>query len=158
LFPENVGVKENRKILLCKTSGGDSKICEIKNKNAARGGLWRLMRSAEGKLGFAELVDLCGQDEIALCQTVDLVRPGRDLDFPPGKEDVWMVPLLLCKLAHAVYELEGFAKVGKLETPRDVVFFDDLPTVHLLFERGEILSLKRRQTAKAWDTGFSCQV
>jgi hypothetical protein len=39
LFPKNVRVKENRKILLCKTSGGDSEICEIKNKNAARGGL-----------------------------------------------------------------------------------------------------------------------
>jgi hypothetical protein len=49
------------------------------------------------------------------------VRPGRDLDFPPGKEDVWVVPLLLCKLAYEVYELEGFAKVGKLEGLRDVV-------------------------------------
>ena len=37
LFPENVGVKENRKILLCKTSGGSTEICEIKNKNTARG-------------------------------------------------------------------------------------------------------------------------
>jgi len=37
LFPEHVGVKENRKILLCKTSGGGMEICEIKNKNAARG-------------------------------------------------------------------------------------------------------------------------
>jgi len=38
LFPENVGVKENRKTLLCKRSGGDSKIREIKNKNTARDG------------------------------------------------------------------------------------------------------------------------
>jgi len=42
-----------------------------------------------------ELVDLCSQDEIALRQTVDLVRPGCDLDFSPGKEDVWVVPLLV---------------------------------------------------------------
>ena len=28
VFPENVGVKENRKILLCKTSGGDAEIRE----------------------------------------------------------------------------------------------------------------------------------
>ncbi len=28
---------------------------------------------------------------------------------------VWVVPLLLCRLAYEVYELEGFAKVGKLE-------------------------------------------
>src|SRR6266403_3560852 len=37
LFPEHVGVKENRKMLLCKTSGGGTEICEIKNKNAAGG-------------------------------------------------------------------------------------------------------------------------
>jgi len=51
-----------------------------------------------GKLGFGELLDLCRQDEIALCQTVDLVRPGRDSDFSPGKEDVWVMPLLLSML------------------------------------------------------------
>ncbi len=37
-------------------------------------------------LGFIELVDFGGQDEIALRQTVNFVRPGRDLDFSPGKE------------------------------------------------------------------------
>ena len=35
LFPESACVKENRKILLCKRSGGDSEIPEIKNENAA---------------------------------------------------------------------------------------------------------------------------
>jgi hypothetical protein len=39
VFPKNVGVKENRKTLLCKRSGGDSKIRKIKNKNVATGGL-----------------------------------------------------------------------------------------------------------------------
>ena len=33
---------------------------------------------AQGRLGFVELVDLGGQNEIALRQTVDLVRPSRD--------------------------------------------------------------------------------
>jgi len=69
------------------------------------------------------------------------VRPGRDLDFSPSKEDVWVVPLLLRKLTYAVYELQCFARVGKLESVCDVVFFDDLPAVHLLFERGEFLAL-----------------
>ena len=66
-------------------------------------------------LGFVELVDLCGQDEIALRQAIDFVRPGGDLDFSPGKEDVWVVPLLLRELVYAVYEREGSAKIGKLE-------------------------------------------
>jgi len=78
-----------------------------------------------------ELVDLCREDEIALRQTVDLMRPGRDFDFSPGKEDVWMVPLLLGKLTYAIHKLEGFAKVLKSERLRDVVFFDDVPPIDL---------------------------
>ena len=97
--------------------------------------------AADGKLGFVELVDLCSQDEIALRQAVDLVRPGRDLDFSPGKEDVWVVTLLLCEFAYAGYELEGFAKVGKLEGLCDVVFLDDVPPVDLLLKYGELLAL-----------------
>ena len=68
-----------------------------------------------------EFVDLGGQNEIALRQTVDLVCPGGDLDSSPGKEDVWVVPLLLRKLTNAIHKLEGFAKVGKLEGLRDGV-------------------------------------
>jgi hypothetical protein len=47
---------------------------------------------------------------------------------------------LLRELAYAVYELEGFAKVGKREGLRKVVFFDDVPAVHLLFEGGKLLT------------------
>ena len=43
-------------------------------------------------LGFVESIDLGGQDEIALRQTVDFVRPGRDLDFSPRKRDVRVDP------------------------------------------------------------------
>jgi hypothetical protein len=80
------------------------------------------------------LIDLGGQYEIALRQTVDLVRPGRDLDFSPGKRDVWVVPLPLRKLTYAIHKLEGSAKVGKLEGLRDVVFFDDVSPVDLLLK------------------------
>jgi len=103
-----------------------------------------------------ELVDFCGQNEVVLRQAVDLVRPGRDLDFSPGKEEVRVVPLLLRKLAYAVYELQGFAKVWKPEGLRKVVFFDDVPAVQLFFEGGKLLTLERRDAATAWDTGFRC--
>ena len=106
--------------------------------------------------GFVELVDFCGQNEIVLRQAVDLVRPGRDLDFSPGKEEVRVVPLLLRELAYAVYELEGFAKVGKREGLRKVVFFDDVPAVHLLFEGGKLLTLEWWDAAAALHTGFGC--
>ncbi len=92
-------------------------------------------------LGFVELVDLCGQDEIALRQAIDFVRPGGDLDFSPGKEDVWVVPLLLRELAYAVYEREGSAKIGKREGLRDVVFLNNIPSVHVLLQRTELFTL-----------------
>jgi hypothetical protein len=89
-----------------------------------------------------EFVDLGGQNEVALRQTVDLMRPGRDLDSSPGKEDVWVMPLPLSKLAYAIYKLEGFAKVGKLESLRDVVFLDGVPPIDLLLKYGQILTLE----------------
>jgi len=107
-----------------------------------------------GKLGFAELVDVCSQDEIALCQTIDFVRPDRNPDFSPSKEDVWVVSLLLRKLTYAIYKAEGSAKVGKLEGLRDVMFFDDVPAVHLLSEGGKLLTLERRYFSSARDACF----
>ena len=103
-------------------------------------------------LGFVELIDLGSQDEIALRQAVDFVRPGRDLDFSPGKRDVWVVSLLLCKLTRAIHKPEGSAKVGKLEGLRDVVFFDDVPPIDLLLKCGELLTLERGHASTAGNT------
>ena len=58
-----------------------------------------------------------------------------------------MVPLLLGKFTHAVYELEGFAKVGKLKSLRDVVLFDNAPAVHLFLQCDEFLTLEWRDTS-----------
>lgn len=98
-------------------------------------------RQMARRLGFVALVDFGGQDEIALREAVDLVRPGRDLDFSPAKEDVRMVPLLFRKLTYSVHKVEGFAKVQKLEGLRDVVFRNDIPSVHLPFKSGKLLTL-----------------
>jgi len=105
-------------------------------------------------LGFVELVDFGGQDEIALRQAVDFVRPGRDLDFSPGKEDVRVVPLFFRKISSLVDEFEGFAKIGKLEGLRDVVPLNHIPAVHLLLQRGEFITLERRHSSSAWDACF----
>ncbi len=113
----------------------------LDEKRPRRGAFRSVVWSCVRELGFVELIDLGGQDEIALRQTVDLVRPGRDLDFSPGKEDVWVVPLLLRKLAYLVDKFESFAKVGKREGFHEVVFFDDVPAVHLLLQRSEFLTL-----------------
>ena len=71
------------------------------------------------------------------------MRPGRDPDFSPSERDIWVVTLLLSKLTYAIHKAEGSAKIGKLEGFRDVVLFDDIPTVHLRFESGELLTLER---------------
>jgi len=42
LFLADVRVKVNRKTLLCKTIGGGTEICQIKNKNTARGAEGRI--------------------------------------------------------------------------------------------------------------------
>jgi hypothetical protein len=102
-------------------------------------------------VGLIELVDLGCQDEIALRQAVDFVRPARNVHFSPSKEDVRVVALRLRKLANAVHEREGLAKVGKLKGFRDVMFFDNVPTVNLLFEGGKILAFQWRNTSSAWN-------
>jgi hypothetical protein len=99
------------------------------------------MLTRSGNLELVKLVELCAQDGIGLSQAIDLVHPRCDLNFSPGKEDVWVVPLLLHKLAYAIYELERFAKVGKLECLRDVVFLNNIPSVDLPLQRGEFLTL-----------------
>jgi hypothetical protein len=81
-----------------------------------------------------ELVDLGGQDEIAFCQAVDLVGPGRNLDFSPGKEDVRVVSLHFSELAYLVDKLERFPKVGKREGLREVVFLHGVPADYLLLQ------------------------
>src|SRR5713226_10439687 len=68
-------------------STGDRR-CKGERTVAGVGSFQRVVRFRQmtWSLGFIELVDFGGQDEIALRQAVDLVRPGRDLDFSPGKE------------------------------------------------------------------------
>jgi hypothetical protein len=68
------------------------------------------------------------------------------------------MPLLLRQLTNVIYELEGFAKVRKLEVLRDVVTFDDIPTVHLCFEGGEILTLERGHPSTARNACFGRQI
>lgn len=59
------------------------------------------------------------------------------------------MPLLLRKLTNMIYEIEGSAKVGKLEGLHDVMFFDDVPPIDLLLKLGEILTLERGHASTA---------
>ena len=130
----------------------------IEPKQGQRGETYPEWTGERGVQRFVELVDFGCQDEIALRQTVDLVRPGRDLDFSPGKRDVWMMPLLLRQLTNVVYKLEGFAKIGKLEGLGDVVFVDDVPPIDLLLKCGELLTLERRHPSTARNACFGRKI
>ena len=93
--------------------------------------------------------DLRRQNKVRFGQPINRMRPGRDLDFSPGKEDVRVVPLFFRKISSLVDEFEGFAKVGKLEGLRDVVFLNNIPSVHLLLQSGEFLTFEWWYTATA---------
>jgi hypothetical protein len=82
-----------------------------------------------------ELIDLCREDEVALGQTVDLVRPDGDLGASPCEQDVGMMTLLLGDDTYAVYELKRLAKVGEPELACEVVFVNNLPLRKLSLER-----------------------
>jgi len=68
------------------------------------------------------------------------------------------MPLLLRQLTNVIYELEGSAKVGKLKGLREVVFFDDVPTVHLRFEGGELRTLERGHPSTARNACFGRKI
>ena len=87
------------------------------------------------------MVDLCGQDEITFCQTIDFVGPDRNLNFSPSQKDVRMVTLLFREIPNLIDKFESPAKIGKLQSFCDVVLLDHVPSIHLLLQRGEFLAL-----------------
>jgi len=82
-------------------------------------------------LRFAEPVDFRGQDEVALRQAVNLVRPDRDFDLSPSQVYVGVVTLFFSKSANLIHKCEGLSEVWKLEELRNVVFLNNLPPIHL---------------------------
>src|SRR5262249_232709 len=101
-----------------------------------------------------QLIDLRGQNKVALREPVDLVRPNGDFRAPPGEQNVGMMSLLLGDGAQRVDEIEGLPKIGKCETSRQVVFVDYLPMRNLFGKIGQRSTLKWRHTAAARNTSF----
>ena len=65
-------------------------------------------------LRFMNLVDLCSQDEIAFCQTIDFVPPDGDLDSSPSQKDAGMVTLLVREIPNLVDKFESPTKIVPL--------------------------------------------
>src|SRR6267143_2024856 len=71
-------------------------------------------------------VDFRSQDEIALGEPVDLMRPDRYLCFAPAKANIGMMTLIFRQFANLIDELEAFAKVLEPICFYQMMFVDDL--------------------------------
>ena len=69
------------------------------------------MHPHEAKREPLQSVDFGSQNEIALGESVDLMRPDRYLCFAPAKANIRMMTLGFRQFANLIDELEAFAKV-----------------------------------------------
>ena len=67
--------------------------------------------SASTLVILLELVYFGGEDEVALGQAVDLVRPEGELDLAPGQVNIGMMVLLPGQFAHLVCEIKRLAEI-----------------------------------------------
>ena len=74
-----------------------------------------------------ELVNFRGHDEIALGQSVNLVRPQSDFSLSPGQHNVGMMSLLFRNCPYSIYEIQGLLEVGESEIACEMVFLDHAP-------------------------------
>jgi hypothetical protein len=58
-----------------------------------------------------KLIDLRGQDEITLRQSINLVRPDRNLGLSPPEANIRMMALLFRQIPDAIHKRLRFAKV-----------------------------------------------
>ena len=82
------------------------------------------------------LVRLGGKNEVAFCQTFDLVGPDRDPDLAPAQVEFRMMLLFLSQLTHAVGEIQRFTKILEGESLFQVMFIDDVPIAPELLMQG----------------------
>src|SRR5712691_1580037 len=103
-----------------------------------------------GGLGRKEPIALRGEDEVALGQAVDLVRPDLHHHLPPGELQVGVVPLLLGHGADAVDEGQRALEVPKLVRLAQVLVAHGLPTrLELAEQFRDPLGADRRHASAA---------
>ena len=82
-----------------------------------------------------QVVDLGGQDEVALRKTVDLVCLEPDLDFSPREVDVGMMSLLFGQRTDTIDEGQRAGEVREFEFYSEMVFIGHTPPRDLRRER-----------------------
>lgn len=102
-------------------------------------------------------VSFGGENEIALRQTVNLVRPERDHDLAPREVNIGMMAFFFGESPDPVGEGEGVHKLMEPERFFEMLFVDDPPLV--AESRGEVVecwSFQWRNTAPARNTFLGC--
>lgn len=99
---------------------------------------------------YLEIINFCGEYEIAFREPVDFVRPDGDFDTTPPKAYIGMMSLCFGEFSYAVDQSQRLAKI------RHPVFFtkmmvgDDLPALKLRKELLDFSAGQRRYTAPTW--------
>src|SRR5262249_49406759 len=98
------------------------------------------------------------EDEVALGETVDLVRPDRHADLAPGEQNVRVMSLLLGEVTDLVGEGERRLEVGELEGLLEVVLVDHVPGGELGAVTVELGAFERGHAAAARHASFGSEV
>ena len=101
-----------------------------------------------------QLVDLGGEDEVALGETVDFVCPNGDLGLSPGEDNVRVMALFFGDRAYFVHEFERGLEIGEGERASNVVLVDDMPIGQLMAEVVELLAVQGWNASLAGDASF----
>src|SRR5215471_16824637 len=107
---------------------------------------------------MSKAIDLRREDEVALGQSVDLVRPDRHRDLAPGEVDVRVVSLFLREDANFVGKRESGLEIGKLEGALQMMLINELPSRELGTEALELFALQRRHASFARHADLRCKV
>lgn len=94
-------------------------------------------------------VNFCGQHKIALGEPVNFVGPNRNIRLAPAKADIGMVSLLLGKLADAIDEVEGLAKILEAIGLLQVMIVNYLPSLNLAGKLSDFLAREWRHSPAA---------
>src|SRR6185437_7135538 len=101
-----------------------------------------------------EFVDLRGQDEVTLGQSIDLVCPDRDLGVAPAKTNVRMMSLLFSEVTDAIYEFLRLTEVRESITLFQMMTVHYFPTIQLRQELRDFFFVQRRHTTATRHTFF----
>ena len=102
-----------------------------------------------------QVVDLGGQDEIALGEAVDFMSPDLEVDPPPSQPDIRMVTLFFRQFTDLVGEIESTPEILELEAPLQMVCVHDPPSgIDLVKQFIHAISFQRRCASLAGNALF----